>query len=174
MAHENSLHVTTPQYLQLDPQPLHMFVARLRLGLATIHRAVRVEKVHRVETDHRQATGDYLRGKPPTQNKGMALVFRNESAPDLREALRPFVGALFENIVRHDIVISKSGDHWNGGLAESANPFLRQVVVQFQNLVGSAGEFFVVVMPGGVASPNHKINLIFQIFFDPAKGLVDE
>ena len=111
MSHENDFHVATPEDFQLHAQPLHMLVSRLRLGLASIHRAVRIEEVHRIETDHSQPTGDNLGSEPATLNKGMTLIFRNEGVPNFRETLRPFIRAPIEDVMRHDIVIAERRDH---------------------------------------------------------------
>lgn len=34
--------------------------------------------------------------------------------------------------------------------------------------------FYIIVMPRRIASPNHEINLIFDVLFNPSKGRVDQ
>jgi hypothetical protein len=79
-----------------------------------------------------------------------------------------------------DVVVPK---RWNDGdgktmevfvAGEGIDKLVDEELVRGQHLFGRAGQLFVGVMAGRVASPYDKINLVSEVLLYPGEGGVDE
>ena len=158
VSHQDGLHASSSQQLQLDAQPLHLLVSRLCLSRTSIHRRVRVEEVHCVEAEDGKSVGDGLDEEIASSFKNVALLLGDEFAPDIEIFPGPTVRPRIEDVVGNHVVVAEVGYDRNGEglrgvfaiifLAENFLVFLHHPFVQLHDLVFVPRELFVIVMTG--------------------------
>jgi len=114
----------------------------------------------------------------------MSLRLWYEASPDIQVLHCPLIWAGQENVVRHDVVISKCRhDGYLEGLCgvllvvaipKDVGQLLHHELVLRDDLILGARQLLVVVVSCRVAGPHHKINVVGHIVLYPVHGRVDE
>jgi hypothetical protein len=113
----------------------------------------------------------------------VSLGLGYESSPDIQILHGPFVRAGQQNVVRHDVVVSKRRHdgylkrlRWVLAVAvpKDLGQLLHHELVLRDDLALGAGQFLVVVVACRVAGPHNEINIVGYIVFDPVQGRVDK
>jgi hypothetical protein len=75
---------------------------------------------------------------------------------------------------RDDKVVGGVGIVYVVRLPKDFDKLFHHIFIEFDDLLVRSRESFIIVMPSRIASPNHEINLIFDIVLNPLEGRVDQ
>lgn len=116
----------------------------------------------------------------------MPLSLGDEFSPDVGAVLGPSVGTLGEDVMRKDVVVAKVGHNGNGGiiggigiidivvLAKDLDEFVSEHLVQLDDLRLGAWDELVVIVTSRIASPDDKVDRVFEVVIDPLESSVDQ
>lgn len=114
----------------------------------------------------------------------MPLRLRDKPPPNIGVFHSPFIRPTQQNIMRHNVVISKSRDDRNPEClrriflirptAKHLGELLHHKLILRDYLILSARLLLVVIVSRRVAGPDDKIHVIGYIVLDPVHGRVDE
>lgn len=186
MTHQDGLHATLPEELQLYPQPFEVLVPGLGLGCATVDGIVVTEEVEGIEAEHGKLVWDNLDEEPSPSFKAMALLLGDKLPPDLGKFLGPPVGTLGEDVVWENVVVAEVRHDGYGeivgrigvvdvvGFAKDLDEFVDEHLIQLDDLLFCARNELVIVVASGIASPDDKVDSIFEVVVDPLESSVDQ
>lgn len=116
----------------------------------------------------------------------MPLSLGDKFSPDVGAVLGPSVRTLGEDIIRKDVVVAKVGHNRNGGiisgigiidivvLAKDLDKFVDEHLVQLDDLRLGAWDELVVIVTSRIASPDNKVDRVFEVVIDPLESSVDQ
>lgn len=139
--------------------------------------------VHGVEAYSSQFPRNDLDGEPAALLELVSLRFGDKLAPDVEVAHGPRVWPAGEDVVRHNVVVAKSGHNGyhkvtrpmaRAGLAKDLDKLGDHKFVLVDNLLVRPRYLLVVVVAGRVAGPDDKVDLILDVVVYPLERLVDE
>ena len=113
----------------------------------------------------------------------MSLRLRYKLPPDIQILHRPPIRPAGEDVVRHDIVVTKCGHNWYDEVVRAMPVVvlpkdLRQLgdheLILLYDLLLRPRYLLVVVVPRRVARPYNKVYVILDVVVYPLKRLIDE
>lgn len=116
----------------------------------------------------------------------MPLLFRDELSPDVQILASPSVRTIGEGVVRKDVIVTKGRNNRHDeivqririvevfGLPEDLKKFGNEQLILVDNLHVTSRNFLIIVVTGGVSSPDDEVNLVLDVIFDPVEGSVQQ
>src|SRR5688572_10277589 len=138
---------------------------------APVNNGIAIEEVHGIQAYDSEVSGDNLDLKPAAILERVALLFRDEPVPDLTVSVKPLVGAGIEDVMRKEVVVSKSRDdryiHFPALAANGLDELVRDKAIRTDHSLGISGVLLVAIMPSCIACPDNEVHVIFDVVANP-------